>query len=227
MADSTETQGAGNGGLIRRVDKGYALVEDLFNGVAGLFIVALMLFTCAEVIGRRFFNAPIPGAIDWIEVTMVAFAFLGVAACQRDGGHIRMELVMSQLKGRFLWTVEFVAVLLAFIFVVILIEQSWNHFLRSWNLGDSTIDIQLQLWPSKLLVPIALVLLGIRLLINMWGYIRLAMNPTLQPIGVPVIKDVVEEAKEEMEVALRRGGVILDEDGNEKPGRDDNGQQSR
>jgi TRAP-type C4-dicarboxylate transport system permease small subunit len=219
MADSSETQGAGNGGLIRRVDKSFAVLEDLFNGVAGLFIVALMFFTCAEVVGRRVFNAPIPGAIDYIEVVMVTFAFLGVAACQRDGGHIRMELVMAQLKGRLLWTLEFFAVLLALVFVVILIEQSWNHFMRSFTLGDSTIDIQLQLWPSKLLVPIALVLLAVRLTINMWGYIRLVVDPNREAIGVPVIKDVVEEAKEEVEVALRRGGVVLDED--------DNGQQSR
>src|SRR5690606_41748331 len=57
-------------------------------------------------------------------------------------------------------------------------------------------------WPSKLIVPVALSLLAIRLAIQLWGYIRLAINPQAEPIAVPVIKDVAEVAREEIREVL-------------------------
>ena len=68
-----------------------------------------MWLTMAEVLGRRLFNSPVPGAIDYIEIGMVAFAFMGAAYCQRLGGHVRMDLLVGNLKGRVLWAVEALA----------------------------------------------------------------------------------------------------------------------
>lgn len=62
--------------------------------------------------------------------------------------------------------------------------------------------MQLLTWPSKLVVPVALSLLAIRLLLNMWGYARLALNPSLTPVAVPVMKDAAEIAREEIEHGL-------------------------
>lgn len=47
------------------------------------------------------------------------------------------------------------------------------------------------------MIPVALATLNLRLLIQLAGYIRLAIDPKLEPIGVPLIKDVVEQAEEE------------------------------
>jgi TRAP-type C4-dicarboxylate transport system permease small subunit len=155
-----------------------------------------------EVLGRKLFNSPIPGAIDWIEVWMATFAFLGIAYCQRKGAHVRMELVMDRLKGRVLFWAECFAVIIGFVFVTIMAGQTFNHFLRAWEKGDSTIDIRLELWPSKLIVPIALTLLAVRLAINIWGYLRLATDPNRAPLGVPERHDAATEAREEIEHAM-------------------------
>ncbi len=190
------------GGALGTVDRFVAKIEDLFTYFAATFIFILMFFLCGEVIGRYFLNAPIPGAIDWVEVWMATFAFMGAAYCQRLGGHVRMEMIISKLHGKTLWWVEFFAVSVGFVYVCIIIFHSFKHFLRAWEWGDSTIDIQLLTWPSKLIVPVALTLLAIRLLLNMWGYARLALNPSLSPVAVPVMKDAAEIAREEIEHGL-------------------------
>jgi hypothetical protein len=47
------------------------------------------------------------------------------------------------------------------------------------------------------MIPIALAVLNLRLIIQLAGYLRLAINPRLEPLGVPLILDVAEQADEE------------------------------
>lgn len=190
------------GGALGFVDRFVARIENAFNLIAALVIFILMFFMVAEVIGRTIFNHPIPGAIDWIEVSMAAFTFLGVAYCQRLGGHIRMEIVISRMHGRLLWALEFLTTAIAAFYIFVIMRRSFFHFMRAYEIGDSTIDIQLPVWPSKLIVPIALGLLLIRLLIQLWGYLRLILHPEATPVAVPIIMDVAEHAREEIEEAL-------------------------
>lgn len=177
-------------------------VENIFNLVAAASILILMLMAVAQVLGRFIFNMPVPGFVDITEQAMAVFAFAGVAYCQRVGGHIRMEIVLGQLRGRAMWFAEFIGVLAIWVVVMLLLSGSWFHFLRSWQLGDSTMDISLPTWPSKLVIPVALGLLSLRLLLQMYGYLRLFWNPDLEPLAVPIVHDTTEIAQHEIEEAL-------------------------
>src|SRR3546814_18731582 len=95
-----------------------ARIEDAFNLVAALVTFIMMSFMVAEVVGRKVFHAPIPGAIDWIEVSMAAFAFLGAAYCQRLRGNIRMALVTSKFQDRSLWSWEARCTALAVFYII-------------------------------------------------------------------------------------------------------------
>jgi TRAP-type C4-dicarboxylate transport system permease small subunit len=125
---------------------------------------------------------------------MSARVFLGLAYTERLGGHIRMELIVTHLRGRWLWAFELFGVLLGLFIVAVLIVYSWDHAMRAYNSGDSSIDAQLLLWPSKMIVPVALALLFLRLLVSLWGYVRLLADPAAEPVGVPQIVDVEEQA---------------------------------
>ncbi|MFN4089661.1 MAG: TRAP transporter small permease subunit [Alphaproteobacteria bacterium] len=217
MASSADTPSEG-GGPLGAVDRFVAHIEDAFNIVAASVIFLLMFFMVGEVVGRRLLNSPIPGAIDWIEVSMASFAFLGAAYCQRLGGHIRMELVISNLKGRLLWCIEALATSVAVFYIFVVIHKSFLHFLRAYQIGDSTIDTQLPVWPSKLIVPIALSLLLIRLLIQLFGYFRLIAYPTATPVAIPIIKGVAEHAREEIKDILHEDANRPVDDDRDGPG---------
>ena len=88
---------------------------------------------------------------------MVGFAVLSVAFVQRLGGHVRMELILTSLRGRWLWFAETLGGLLAMFIVGILIPSSYSHFQRAFEYGDSTMDIELVTWPAKLVVPLSVV----------------------------------------------------------------------
>ena len=81
-------------------------------------------------------------------------------------------------------------------------KYGWEHFLRAWDIGDSSIDIELPIWPGKLIVVIAFISLELRLLVQLCGFLRLVKYPDAEPIGVPMIETVDEQAQHEIDAGL-------------------------
>jgi TRAP-type C4-dicarboxylate transport system permease small subunit len=189
------------GRFLARADRIWSPLEDALNLFSGILIFALMLMGMVQIVLRVVWRNPIYGYIDIIEVGMIAFALFSISYVMREGGHVRMELLVSNLKGRALWIAELLGVAVAFVITAILIPYSWTYFHRAWSFGDSTIDIELSTWPAKLVVPVMLSVLLVRLLIQLAGFLRLSMNPDLPPVAVPVLKSVEQQAEEEIEGA--------------------------
>jgi len=182
------------GGALGAVDRAMHGLEKFTALISGFGIFGLMLIGVVQIFGRKFFNAPIFGYIDIVEIAMSALVFLGLAYTERLGGHIRMELFVSYLKGRWLWTFELLGVLVGLVIVAVLTYYSYTHAMRAYDSGDSTIDAQYLLWPSKMIVSVSLALLFLRLLVSLWGYLRLLADPTAEPVGVPELIDVEAQA---------------------------------
>ncbi len=191
--------------LLSRLDQALQVVERFFALIAGIFAFGLMVLAVVSVTGRNLFNEPLPGYVDWIESFMPLIAILGVSYVQRDGGHIRMDIVVGQLKGRALWLAEFLTTFGILILFVALIWGSWAHFDRSFDMSkplwsrDSSIDIGLPIWPSKLVVPVAFSVMGLRLLLQLWGFGRAFVRGEETPVAVPLIMSVAEQAAAEAE----------------------------
>ncbi|QBF32377.1 TRAP transporter small permease subunit [Thalassococcus sp. S3] len=194
-----------DGSVLSRLDRSLLTVERFFALISGVAVLSLMLMAVWSVGGRNLFNRPLPGYVDWVEAVMPLIAFMGIAFVQRDGTHIRMDIAISQLKGRALWLFELISVLLIFFLMVALVWGSWSHFDRSfdWNAPmwsrDSSIDIGLPLWPAKLLAPVAFGLLCLRLLIQIWGYGRAFVLGLEHPVAVPLVQDAAAQAAAEAE----------------------------
>ena len=119
--------------LLSRLDLGLNKLERVFGLVSGLAVFALMFLAVYSVGGRNIFNAPVRGYVDWIEVMMPLIAIMGVSYTQRDGGHIRMDILVGRLKGRMLWMAEFVTTAMVLLLIILLIWGSWAHFQRSFD----------------------------------------------------------------------------------------------
>ena len=187
--------------LLRWLDRAAIAVENAFNLVAGTLIFGLMLLGVLQIILRTVFASPIFGYIDLVELSMVGFAVLAISFVQRVGGHVRMELIILRCRGRLLWLFELFGSGLAIFIVAVLIPYSFDHFYRAFEFGDSTIDLELVSWPAKLVVPIALGLLLIRLGIQFLGYVRMFINPELPQLAIPELKRTEDIATEEINLA--------------------------
>ncbi|MFK7945420.1 MAG: TRAP transporter small permease [Paracoccaceae bacterium] len=192
------------GRIVWRLDRFLRWPEDALNLIAATAILFLMLLGVVQVVLRAkfLFNAPIFGYIDMIELAMPVLAIIGISYCQRQGTHIRMDILMGRLTGRTLWSIETFAGLCTLVIAALLAWFAWNFFYDAYNIGDSTTDAEIDTWPSKLLVPLAFGLLVLRMITQTMGAARLAVNPDLTPVGVVVQKDIAEQAKEEIREAM-------------------------
>ncbi len=189
--------------LLSRMDQSLLRLERFFGLISGLAVFALMFLAVYSVGGRNIFNSPVRGYVDWIEITMPLIAIMGISYTQRDGGHIRMDILVSKLRGRTLWAAEFITTFLVLILILLLIWGSWAHFQRSFDFAaplwsrDSTIDIKLPVWPAKLVVPVAFSVLALRLCIQLTSYGKAVISGTDSPVAVPMIEDVATIAARE------------------------------
>ncbi|MDG3087741.1 TRAP transporter small permease [Vibrio hannami] len=184
---------------LSRADRWFFRFESVLNLAGGLAIFALVLLATVNVLGRWLFSAPISGYVDWVEQAMAFIAFLGIAYTQRMGGHIRMDIVVGLLHRRWLWFTELVTTSLMLIITLILIYGSYLHFFRAYSIGDSSLDINLPTWPAKLVVPVALSVLALRLILQIWGYLRALKEGGDKPVAVPLIESAAEVAAKEAE----------------------------
>ena len=185
------------------IDRGFAKLEKLFCLLSGLAIFSLMILAVISVGGRNLFAMPLPGYVDLIEQALPMIAFLGISLTQREGGHIRMDILVGKLKGRTLWLAEIITVFAMLVLMVLLVWGSYEHFLRAINFdaplwsNDSSVDINLPLWPAKLLVPLSFSVLWLRLAWQLVGYVAAFKSGTLEPVGLPLPKNAAEQAADE------------------------------
>jgi TRAP-type C4-dicarboxylate transport system permease small subunit len=185
---------------LSRADCALLPLERIFALVSGLAVFSLMFLAAYSVTGRKFFNQPLSGYVDYIEAAMPVIAFMGVSYVQRFGGHIRMDMIIGKMRGRLLWAMELFTIILMLLVIAALIWGSWAHFDRSFDLTkpmwsrDSSIDIGIPMWPSKLLIPVAFGLLSVRLSLQAIGYARALVLGLEHPVAVPLILSIEEQA---------------------------------
>lgn len=190
---------------LSKLDQGLFRLETALALISGLAVFSLMILAVVSVGGRNFFQQPLPGYIDWIEQAMPLIAFMGIAYTQRDGGHIRMDMLVGKLRGRPLYLVEMFTTLAILIFMVLIVWGSWAHFARSFDFGaplwsrDSSMDIALPLWPAKLLAPVAFSVICLRLALQIYAFGRAFVRNDASPIAVPLVADAATQAAMEAE----------------------------
>ncbi len=189
--------------LLSKLDRQLFRLESFLALVGGIAVFSLMLLAVVSVSGRHFFNRPLSGYVDWIEQAMPLIAFVGISYTQRLGGHIRMDILVGRLRGRLLWSAEFLSTFIMLVLMVLLVWGTYSHFLRSFDFAspmwsrDSSLDIGLPLWPVKLLVPVSFSVLVLRLSLQLWGYGRAVISGTRSPVAVPLMEDAATAAANE------------------------------
>lgn len=194
-----------DGSTLSRIDQSLNKLEKFLALLSGLAVFSLMILAVISVSGRNAFNQPLPGYVDWIEQAMPLIAFMGISFTQREGGHIRMDMLVGALRGRVLYVAEFITTFAVLVLMVLLVWGTWAHFQRSFDFAspmwsrDSSMDIALPIWPAKLLAPVAFSVLCVRLVLQLWGYVRAFIENTATPIAVPLIADAATQAALEAE----------------------------
>ena len=160
--------------LLDYTDRGFGAVERWLGYLGMIFLIGLMAMVVFEVVARYVFNRPMHGYIDIMEMMMVLLVFLTLAYCQREGGHIRMEIFMTRVLrgGRRYHLVEFFHLLISLAGFGIIALFAVVETLHAREVGDSTMTIYLPTWPVRLLAATGAIFLCLRFILQMVQSLR-------------------------------------------------------
>jgi TRAP-type C4-dicarboxylate transport system permease small subunit len=122
-------------------------VSQAINVVAMAVLLAMVLLTVADVVGRYFFNQPVTGTTELTELMVVVVGFLGLAWCAVKGAHLTVDLLMSRLPPKLGVIVDIFTYSAGLVLCAII---AWRNFVEGINverLGVTTALIELPEFP--------------------------------------------------------------------------------
>ena len=107
---------------------------NLFAILTGTIILFMMFLVSTEVVMRYFLNRPIVWMVEINEYALLYATFLGTAWVLQREGHIRVELVVKQLRPR---VQAMVGVITSFLGAIVCgglvwysAQSTWDHYVR-------------------------------------------------------------------------------------------------
>jgi TRAP-type C4-dicarboxylate transport system permease small subunit len=130
----------------------------------GMFLaIPLMLLTVGDVMGRSFFNKPIPGTFELSEYMLAVIVLLGAAYTQQVKGHVGVDFLTSRYSPRIQAVLQAVTTLAGLGVIAILVWQGYLEGIHEKAVSD---QLRVPQWPFKLLVAVGGLLLWLELLLD-------------------------------------------------------------
>lgn len=146
--------------------KGASAVSNVCNYIGAGLLNFLVVLTVAEVVLRRFFNAPVPASMELTEIIIGMVIFLSIAYCGIKGGHISIDIVVSKFPRR----IETIIVTVMYFFSMVMSGVlTWQFIVYAMKLsrtGDVSIILELPTYPFIFIGALGFALFTLALLID-------------------------------------------------------------
>ena len=157
-------------------------ILELSAMAAGVILFFLAAMTTADVFKRWITNRPFIGVYEYSGVLFVALTFFAVAAVQYANRQIRMDLLVTHLKGRIKGILAVASDLLVLGFFTVILWRAVIDWIEAYQIGDVTYGmIQIPLVVYISLLGYGLVLICLCLLIGLGKNIREIIHPGKKP----------------------------------------------
>lgn len=167
--------------------------------VGGVVTILMMLNIVADVIGRYFYNRPLPGTLDLTQFAympaLVALA-LGYATLQAE--HIRVNLLTAATGERTQRIVEIFAMAFSFVTVILFIWFGIEKAEQAMGFGERAVGTPwLMIWPFRWVLVI--------------GLIGLLLQTFAVLVRAITVKNFIPDDADEDISALEEEGSVFDD----------------
>lgn len=155
--------------LAPRTEAGVYSADKVAAIAASIVLVAMMLLTVGDVVGRYCFNRPIRGTWEVVGLLLVCAGTWGWGYCQMSKGHIRVDIILERLPR---WAQRIITSLSYLIGFVGFSLVSWRLFVMaksyySLTRGGVTEILHIPYYPFIVALGISAGLLALTVLIHL------------------------------------------------------------
>ena len=133
--------------------------------VLGMFLaIPLMLITTFDVLGRAFFNKPIPGTLELSEYMLAIIILLGAAYTQQVQGHVGVNFLTSRFSPRGQKICKIITDFASLFIITILAVYGYIEGIHETAVSD---QLRVPQWPFKLLVAVGGFMLWMEIFVDL------------------------------------------------------------
>lgn len=154
---------------MNRLASGIEKIAYLGGYLSGWLVPIMMMLVVVDVFMRYVMHRPLMISDEFSAYMLVALSFLGLAYTWREGGHVRIEVLVSHFRGRLYDWVRLIGLILTFIFMIELDRAAYKMIVYALkiNLRSSTWLMFPLFWP-QLTIFIGFILLSFLLVIDIF-----------------------------------------------------------
>jgi TRAP-type C4-dicarboxylate transport system permease small subunit len=146
------------------IEKTFAVLDRVLLIIASVAIFVMLAITTVSVIGRHFFNAPIPDDLVFNELLIVVLVFLPFAYVQSTDQHVFVTLFTDWLPPRKQAYFKFLGNLIGLMIFCLIAYATWLDFMESFEVrAYSEGVLELPEYPSRFAVFFGVLVMTLRL----------------------------------------------------------------
>jgi TRAP-type C4-dicarboxylate transport system permease small subunit len=137
------------------------------NAVGSVWVAAITLLICADILGRVLFRYPLVGVPEIVKVSIVAIVWLQIPHTLKTGGHLRSDIVLRYLSERARAALDLFACVLGAIIFGLLVYSGWDTMILAWEMGEfeGELPVRVPTYPLRSIVLLGAALTALQFLL--------------------------------------------------------------
>lgn len=141
-------------------------VIDGVHKIGLAILIGMMFLTVVDVIGRKFFDAPVTGSYELTEFMLALIVFFSLGYTQIQKGHIAMEALVSRFSPKAQAVIDCLVYLISIGLGALLTWQLVAHAKRTFLGKHETGVLHLPLYPFLMAAAFGCLLYSLVLLVD-------------------------------------------------------------
>ena len=154
--------------MVKKVVNIYDHIEEILLVVC-LLVMVVVIFL--QVVMRYGFNSSLSWSEELARVLFIWASWIGISFGQKKGEHIKITLVIDNLRGKARTIVLLLADLFTLAILAVLLFKGVEITQKIFNMASTTPALFIPKWILYASVPISCTLMSIRVLKSMWDKI--------------------------------------------------------
>ena len=129
---------------------------DILNAIGTVWVAAMMVLICGDILGRALFNSPIIGVPEIVRVSVVGIVWLQMAYTLKIGAHLRSNIILDRLSLKWQYIVEIIGCILGILVFSLAVYTSWDVMIEGWRIKEfeGELPVRVPVYPIRTIVVI-------------------------------------------------------------------------
>lgn len=150
------------------LEKVYAVLNKVLMGVAGFFIAAMIVLTCANIFSRLLW-VPLSGAFELMGYFGAAATAFALGYTQMKRGHVAVDILVQRFSKRVQKTLNSINAFVCMVFFALVTWQIARYGVNLWRTGEVTETLRIVYYPFAFAVALGCGVLSLVFLTDFLG----------------------------------------------------------